>query len=474
MGTNSLSAMELDAIGEILNISLGASATAVSTMLSTRVDITTPEVLVLSKEEFQFEELEPAVGVEINYVEGLSGSNMMLLKREDVRVIVETLMGMDIPDEEFELNELNISAVCEVMNQMMGSSATALSELFGKIVNISTPTSFEVNDLDEFKTKYFGENERMVVVRFMLKVEGKLESEFLNMMPIPLAREMVSGFFPGGEDEIVTSPVEESGQVEETPKVEEESSNKELSQDEIAKLFATANGEVVEEAPASSNKELSQDEIEKLFASANEAKTEEAPASSNKELSQDEIEKLFASANETNVAATVETKQTTPTVQPTMSEVATSNSSIDMMAMMQRQQQQFMDQMQQMNMMMQTMMQASMQNMMQPQQKQVKVQNVVRPDFSGNNPNNNSGQELNMDLIMGVSLDVSVEIGRTKRLVKEILEFNKGTLVVLDKLAGEQVDLFVNGQCIAKGDVVVIDDNFGIRITEILKENIKF
>lgn len=474
MGTNSLSAMELDAIGEILNISLGASATAVSTMLSTRVDITTPEVLVLSKEEFQFEELEPAVGVEINYVEGLSGSNMMLLKREDVRVIVETLMGMDIPDEEFELNELNISAVCEVMNQMMGSSATALSELFGKIVNISTPTSFEVNDLDEFKMKYFGENERMVVVRFMLKVEGKLESEFLNMMPIPLAREMVSGFFPGGEDEIATSPVEESVKVEETPKVEEESSNKELSQDEIAKLFATANGEVAEEAPTSSNKELSQDEIEKLFASANEEKTEEAPASSNKELSQDEIEKLFASANETNVAATVETKQATPTVQPTMSEVATSNSSMDMMAMMQRQQQQFMDQMQQMNMMMQTMMQASMQNMMQPQQKQVKVQNVVRPDFSGNNPNNNSGQELNMDLIMGVSLDVSVEIGRTKRLVKEILEFNKGTLVVLDKLAGEQVDLFVNGQCIAKGDVVVIDDNFGIRITEILKENIKF
>lgn len=472
MGTNSLSAMELDAIGEILNISLGASATAVSTMLSTRVDITTPEVLVLSKEEFQFEELEPAVGVEINYVEGLSGSNMMLLKREDVRVIVETLMGMDIPDEEFELNELNISAVCEVMNQMMGSSATALSELFGKIVNISTPNSFEVNDLDEFKAKYYGDNERMVVVRFMLKVEGKLESEFLNMMPIPLAREMVSGFFPGGEDEVVVTPIEEPV-VEETPA---ETSNKELSQDEIAKLFAESSADTAQPAETS-NKELSQDEIEKMFAAASGGATQPAETS-NKELSQDEIEKLFAAANTSDVAASVETQQPPvapePVVQQAAPSVPASGVSSDMMAMMQMQQKQFMDQMQQMNMMMQTMMQASMQNMMQPQQKQVKVQNVVRPDFSGSNTNGSDGQELNMDLIMGVSLDVSVEIGRTKRLVKEILEFNKGTLVVLDKLAGEQVDLFVNGQCIAKGDVVVIDDNFGIRITEILKENIKF
>lgn len=472
MGTNSLSAMELDAIGEILNISLGASATAVSTMLSTRVDITTPEVLVLSKEEFQFEELEPAVGVEINYVEGLSGSNMMLLKREDVRVIVETLMGMDIPDEEFELNELNISAVCEVMNQMMGSSATALSELFGKIVNISTPNSFEVNDLDEFKAKYYGDNERMVVVRFMLKVEGKLESEFLNMMPIPLAREMVSGFFPGGEDEVVVTPIEEPV-VEETPA---ETSNKELSQDEIAKLFAESSADTAQPAETS-NKELSQDEIEKMFAAASGGATQPAETS-NKELSQDEIEKLFAAANTSDVAASVETQQPPvapePVVQQAAPSVPASGVSSDMMAMMQMQQKQFMDQMQQMNMMMQTMMQASMQNMMQPQQKQVKVQNVVRPDFSGSNANGSDGQELNMDLIMGVSLDVSVEIGRTKRLVKEILEFNKGTLVVLDKLAGEQVDLFVNGQCIAKGDVVVIDDNFGIRITEILKENIKF
>ena len=78
-------------------------------------------------------------------------------------------------------------------------------------------------------------------------------------------------------------------------------------------------------------------------------------------------------------------------------------------------------------------------------------------------------QAQNLELIMSVPLEVSVEIGRTRRKVEDILTFSKGSLVVLDKLAGDQVDLFVNGLCVARGDVVVIDDNFGIRITEVLK-----
>ncbi len=80
--------------------------------------------------------------------------------------------------------------------------------------------------------------------------------------------------------------------------------------------------------------------------------------------------------------------------------------------------------------------------------------------------------KTNQEMLMKVPLEVSVEIGRTKRLVKDILEFTQGTLVVLDKMAGEQVDLFVNGQCIARGDIVVVEDNFGIRITEIVSREI--
>ena len=155
MSSKKFSSLEIDAIGEILNISLGASATAVSTMLSRRTDITTPSVSVVSREEFQFAEIEPAIGVEITYISGLSGRNVMLLKRHDVKVICEILMGMEIPDEEFELDEMNLSAVCEVMNQMMGASSTALSEFLGEVVNISTPISFEIPDLESFKAKYF-------------------------------------------------------------------------------------------------------------------------------------------------------------------------------------------------------------------------------------------------------------------------------------------------------------------------------
>ena len=151
MDSKNFNSLEIDAIGEILNISLGASATAVSTMLSKRVDITTPNVSVVSYDEFEFAEIEPAIGVEITYVSGLSGSNIMLLKRHDVKVICEILMGMEVSDEEFELNEMNLSAVCEVMNQMMGASSTALSEFLGEVVNISTPVSFEIPDLESFK-----------------------------------------------------------------------------------------------------------------------------------------------------------------------------------------------------------------------------------------------------------------------------------------------------------------------------------
>ena len=209
MSSECFSKMEIDAIGEILNISLGASATAVSTMLNARVDITTPVVNVVKKEEFEMGEVEPAVGVEITYVAGLEGKNVMLLKRHDVKVIVEMVMGMEIADEDFELDEINVSVVCEVMNQMMGSSATALSEFLGKMVNISTPISFEVANEQEFIDKYFVDDQPKVVVGFTLQIAEKLESEFFNVMPMNLAKSLVEGFLP--EDAIIdiSSPQEE-------------------------------------------------------------------------------------------------------------------------------------------------------------------------------------------------------------------------------------------------------------------------
>ena len=156
------SPMAIDAIGEMMNISLGSSATAVSNMLNHRVDITTPTVIVIDKQDLSIRNIEPAMGVEIKYVSGLSGSNLMLLKKSDIKVIVDILMGSETPDEEFELNELTISAVCEVMNQMMGAAATALSDFLGYAVNISTPLPFELDDMEKFKREHIRSEERRV------------------------------------------------------------------------------------------------------------------------------------------------------------------------------------------------------------------------------------------------------------------------------------------------------------------------
>ena len=142
MGANSFNEMEIDAIGEIMNISLGASATAISTLLGTKVNITTPVVQVKNKENFEFRELEPAIGVEIAYVQGIDGRNIMMFSRNDVRIIVSMMMGSEIPEDEFVMDEINASAIREAMNQMMGASATALSEFLGTTVDISTPISY--------------------------------------------------------------------------------------------------------------------------------------------------------------------------------------------------------------------------------------------------------------------------------------------------------------------------------------------
>lgn len=195
MSQTVFNSMELDAIGELMNISLGSSATAVSNMLDHRVDITTPKVQVVSVEDFSIGELEPAIGIEIKYVSGLEGSNIMLLKRSDVKTIVDILMGSETPDDEFELNDLTISAVCEVMNQMMGAASTALSDFLGYPVNISTPQSFALDDIEQFKKEHFpAESGNLVVVRFMLGIENILKSEFVNVMSVDLARELLAGF----------------------------------------------------------------------------------------------------------------------------------------------------------------------------------------------------------------------------------------------------------------------------------------
>ena len=398
------SPMEIDAIGEIMNISLGSSATAASNMLDHRVDITTPRVSVINAEDFTLGKIEPAVGVEIKYVCGLEGSNIMLLKRSDVRAITDILLMTETPDEEFELNELSISAVCEVMNQMMGSSATALSDLLGRMVNISTPESFELDDLDKVKEEHFPVTHGpVVVVRFNLTIDDVLDSEFMNVMSVELCKELIAGFGLDAEAEPAPEP---------------------------APAAAPA------PAPAGGGAAMSQEEIERMMAAG-------APA---------------AAPAPAGVPAA---PAAAPPGMPPAGEMPAAYPGYPPYGQMPAQGQY---------------------PYPYPPYPMYPPQPAAPPDPKVINAQPNRMRELssetqlnqeqkdNLDLILSVSLEVAVEIGRTRRKIQDILSFSKGSLVVLDKLAGDQVDLLVNGQCVAKGDVVVIDDNFGIRITEILQK----
>lgn len=431
MEQNIFSTMELDAIGEVMNISLGSSATAVSNLLDHRVDITTPSASLVSVEDFTLGDLEPAIAVEIKYVSGLEGSNIMLLKRNDVKVIVDILMGTTMSDEEFEFNDLTISAVCEVMNQMMGASSTALSDFLGRPVNISTPKSYTLDDLPKFKEEHFqGIDGPLVVVRFTLRIEDILNSEFVNVMSVDLARELLSGF--DMDFSAMSTP-------------------------------ASTPAPAAEPAPASdSGGVLSQEQIERLTGGSGGAASAPVPASdSGGVLSQDQIERLMGGGG-TPASAPAPAAAAAPAPapqQPVYQQPAAPQPGYQQPAYQQPMYQQPMYQQP-----------VYQQPMYAPQENKVISARPLQMEPLDVAQQIGEEQAQNLELIMSVPLEVSVEIGRTRRKVEDILTFSKGSLVVLDKLAGDQVDLFVNGLCVARGDVVVVDDNFGVRITEVLRQ----
>ena len=472
MGANSFNEMEIDAIGEIMNISLGASATAISTLLGTKVNITTPVVQVKNKENFEFRELEPAIGVEIAYVQGIDGRNIMMFSRNDVRIIVSMMMGSEIPEDEFVMDEINASAIREAMNQMMGASATALSEFLGTTVDISTPISYEITDGAAFKDKYFEGNEENVVIRFTLEIEDNLKSEFLNIMSVDLVKKLLKPFtaqFGMGEeedDEVVASSEEAV-----SPQVEESA----------PEAPAAAEAPAAEEAPMPAKSgPIDQATADALLASLlaeqnGEGASEATPAPAAEPAAAPEP---VAAAPEPVAAAPApaptEPAAVAPAPQPAPAQMAP-----QMMAMPQGVAYQdpltlqLLNQMQQS----QTQMLELIRDIQGGKNKEAKSSepSLIKPLNSREfeNEGGEAGENPdNREMLMKVPLEISVEIGRTRKLVKDILDFTQGSLVVLDKMAGEQADLYVNGECIARGDIVVVEENFGIRITEILKKDI--
>ncbi len=414
-----LTDMEKDVIGEVMNISLGSSATSLSSLLSKRVDITVPKVNVVSMQNFDFQDLEPAVGVEIKYIEGITGDNVLILKKVDIKVILETLMGVEIADEEFELDEIAMSAVCEVMNQMMGSSATALADFLGRTVNISTPIAYEIIDKADFKGRYFSETDNLVEVKFDLKVGEVINSEFINVLSIPLAKEMVKLFLAGtglGEDDISAG--------DEILEVLNNEKEKEILQKPVEKKETPIVRK--EESAQSNNKpEKSKAKPIEKYDFEDEDEDDEEPVVSQRKSKK----RRYQDYNEDEYEYDDEDYEYEARPRRPVERKPKRNRA------------------------------------------PVNVSPMQYESFDDEDENLSEDQRANLGLIMSVPLQVSVEIGRTKKRIKDILEFSQGTIVELDKQAGSQVDIIINGQVIAKGDVVVVNDNFGVRVTEIVKKD---
>ena len=371
--------LQKDAIGEILNISMGSAATAVSELLSAKVWITTPRVEVKEAKEMEYHKLEPAVCVKIQYVKGLSGSNMMVWKQDDVQLILNQLMGQPlVVSPDFEFDELNISAVSEVMNQMMGASATALSNFLGYTVDISTPQPVIMDEVSSnLDVAEFEPTDTVVSVTFDLTIDGVIKSEFASVMTAEFAQTLA--------DHMLGSSLDEG---------EEEA----------------------EAAPAAA-----------------------APAAAPAQAPMPDMQ--MPQGQPMPMPQGQPGEQPYPYPYPPQQPYGYPYPQTPGYGY--------------------------------PAPSPVNIQNAQFQSFDESLlPKLTGEQRDNLSLLMDVPLQISVEIGSARRKVRDILEFAQGTIIELERQAGAPVDIVVNGNLIAKGDVVVIDDNFAVRITEIIKSKL--
>lgn len=310
---------EKDAIGEIGNISFGSAATSLSSLLNQRVEITTPYVELTTKNKISEDHPAPCLSVEVSYTEGLYGANVLIIQQKDAKIIANLMMGGDGNPEGDELSEIDVSAVSEAMNQMMGGSATALSTIFGTMVNISPPITKTIDLAQSTLNGVLAEEEQVVKVAFRMVIGNLIDSIIMQILPLDFFKDLVGRL--SGESEEVPEPVKEEKPISiPKPKVEEV---------------------------------------------------------------QEPIE-------------------------------------------------------------------------------------YQKAQFSELEPISTTTHNHNIGLIMDVPLEITVELGRTKKKIKDILSFGTGSIIELEKMAGENVEILANGKVIAKGEVVVINENFGVRITSIL------
>lgn len=342
-----LSDIEKDLLGEIGNISMGSASTALYQIINQKVNITTPVVTVTTLKDIKDSFETPTVVLDVEYTSGIIGRNILIIKTADAAVIANLMMGGDGKVDSHDLSELEISAVQEAMNQMIGSAATSMATMFSREVNISPPISKIWKEKDELLSDKIAEDGSIVRVNFRMTIGDLVDSNIMQILPVATAKKIVS-IMMGKEDE----------------------------------------GSAKIEAPV------------------------EAQVQVKSEIKQE-------------VAVTME-----PVVEPERIVEKT---------------------------------------IIERPQPQVEVHNASFETLS-QDPSGASSPK-NIDLILDVPLDISVVLGRTKKSVKDILSLGTGSLIELDKLAEEPVEILVNGKKIAFGEVVVVDENFGVRITSIVSNS---
>ncbi|MBS4217741.1 flagellar motor switch phosphatase FliY [Bacillus sp. FJAT-49711] len=346
-----LNELQQDAIGELGNISIGSSATALSTLLNQKVEITTPSVSIIDNAKLEEEFPHPYVAIQVKYTSGFSGVNILVIKQSDAAIIADLMLGGDGTSPAELLDEIHLSAVQEAMNQMMGSAATSMSSIFEKKVDISPP-SIELLNISEGEGRdTIPQQNLLVKISFRLAIGNLIDSDIMQVLPIEFAKKLVEDLLSkNGSDPSEVKPASSPNSNMARTLVSDENAQNQSLRNTRNDEPKRENGKVADE--------------EKIPLNVQSAS--------------------FLEFNQSNVPAP-ETK--------------------------------------------------------------------------------------NLDMLLDIPLQVTVELGRTKKSVKDILELGAGSIIELDKLAGEPVEILVNSRLIAKGEVVVIDENFGVRVTDIVSQS---
>lgn len=446
---NSLTDVEKDAIGEVANISMGSSATTLYSLVNRKVYITTPVVTLATWSDLIAQYERPCVFIQIKYTQGLDGTNILVLKEQDVKVITDLMMGGDGTNTEGELGELHLSAISEAMNQMMGAAATSLSTMLNEVIDISPPDS-SLLDLMEYQSgdqiaSFLGGI--FVRISFRMQIDNLVDSSIMQIYPIDFSKKLVDKFIStqmGGIDETISSePSGQSGGA-----APEGNLSAGMNDNNAGMNGQPMNGQPMNGQPMNGQPMNGQTMNGQTMNGFGMDPMGMGGMGMNP-MGMDMGQNMGMNPMGANPMGMNPMGMNPMGMNPMGMNGQAMNNGMGMNPMG----------MYPMGMNPMGMNQMNMQN--------VSVQPVQFQSFS-ENAGPVPGQE-NIGLIMDVPLEVTVELGRTSKNISEILNFAPGTIIELDRIAGEPIDVLVNGKFVAKGEVVVIEESFAVRVTEIIK-----